>query len=104
MVLAPHRGQGIARRLKAEMWRWLRDGEPQVTRLQIGNAHPNAVTRIVAAQELCPVMRRTSLSCTWTRWWPRSGPAGCPVMRRTSLSAQSQTGCSGKRATPRIVG
>lgn len=36
---APHRGQGIARWLKAEMWRWLRDDEPQVTGLRTGNAH-----------------------------------------------------------------
>ena len=42
VVLAPHRGQGIAKRLKAEMWRWLRDDEPQVTGLRTGNAHSNA--------------------------------------------------------------
>ena len=41
-MLAPHRGQGIAKRLKAEMWRWLRDDEPQVTGLRTGNAHSNA--------------------------------------------------------------
>ena len=35
----PHRGQGIAKRLKAEMWQWLRDDEPQVTGLRTGNAH-----------------------------------------------------------------
>ena len=42
VVLASHRGQGIAKRLKAEMWRWLRDDEPQVTGLRTGNAHSNA--------------------------------------------------------------
>ena len=41
-MLAPHRGQGIAKRLKAEMWQWLRDDEPQVTGLRTGNAHSNA--------------------------------------------------------------
>ena len=38
----PHRGQGIAKRLKAEMWQWLRDDEPQITGLRTGNAHSNA--------------------------------------------------------------
>ncbi len=42
VVLAPHRGQDIAKRLKAEMWQWLRDDEPQVTSLRTGNAHSNA--------------------------------------------------------------
>ena len=42
VVLAPHRGRGIAKRLKAEMWQWLRNDEPQVTGLRTGNAHSNA--------------------------------------------------------------
>ena len=32
VVLAPHRGRGIAKRLKAEMWQWLRDNELILTR------------------------------------------------------------------------
>ena len=50
VVLAPHRGQGIAKRLKAEMWRWLRDDEPQVTGLRTGNAHSNAAMLAINAE------------------------------------------------------
>lgn len=41
VVLAEHRRRGIGRWLKAEMWRWLRDAEPHVTRLGTGNAQSN---------------------------------------------------------------
>ena len=41
VVLAHHRRRGIGRWLKAEMWRWLRDAEPEVTRLATGNAMSN---------------------------------------------------------------
>lgn len=36
------RRRGVGRWLKAEMWRWLRSDEPEVTRLTTGNAEVNA--------------------------------------------------------------
>ncbi len=50
VVLAAHRGQGIARRLKAEMWRWLRTSEPEVTWLRTGNARSNAAMLAINIQ------------------------------------------------------
>jgi mycothiol synthase len=41
VVLDRHRRRGIGRWLKAEMWRWLREAEPEVTRLRTGNAESN---------------------------------------------------------------
>lgn len=41
VVLEAHRRRGIGRWLKAEMWRWLREAEPEVTRLGTGNAQSN---------------------------------------------------------------
>ncbi|MEM7140976.1 MAG: hypothetical protein AAF548_08070 [Actinomycetota bacterium] len=41
VVLDAHRQRGIGRWLKAEMWRWLREEEPEVTRLGTGNANSN---------------------------------------------------------------
>ncbi|GJM38029.1 MAG: GNAT family N-acetyltransferase [Acidimicrobiales bacterium] len=41
VVLADHRRRGVGRWLKAEMWRWLRETEPDVTRLGTGNAQSN---------------------------------------------------------------
>lgn len=41
VVLDAHRRRGIGRWLKAEMWRWLREVEPDVTRLLTGNAESN---------------------------------------------------------------
>lgn len=41
VVLEAHRRRGIGRWLKAEMWRWLREAEPAVTRLATGNAQSN---------------------------------------------------------------
>lgn len=42
VVLDHHRRRGIGRWLKAEMWQWLRETEPAVTRLRTGNAESNA--------------------------------------------------------------
>ena len=42
VVLAPTGAEASPKRLKAEMWQWLRDDEPQVTSLRTGNAHSNA--------------------------------------------------------------
>ncbi len=42
VVLPAHRGRRIGRWLKALMWQRLRDREPEVTRLQTGNAASNA--------------------------------------------------------------
>jgi len=41
VVLDAHRRRGIGRWLKAEMWQWLRDVEPTVTRLTTENAQSN---------------------------------------------------------------
>lgn len=41
-VAAAHRGRGIGRWVKAEMWRWLRADAPAVTRLETENATDNA--------------------------------------------------------------
>ncbi len=41
VVLDQHRRRGIGRWLKAEMWTWLREAEPAVTRLRTGNAESN---------------------------------------------------------------
>ncbi|MDW3219104.1 MAG: GNAT family N-acetyltransferase [Acidimicrobiales bacterium] len=41
VVLADHRRRGIGRWLKAEMWQWLRETEPEVARLATGNAQSN---------------------------------------------------------------
>jgi GNAT superfamily N-acetyltransferase len=41
VVLDRHRRRGIGRWLKAEMWRWLREAAPDVTRLRTGNAESN---------------------------------------------------------------
>jgi len=41
VVLDAHRRRGIGRWLKAEMWQWLREAEPEVTRLCTGNAQSN---------------------------------------------------------------
>lgn len=40
-VVDRHRGRGIGKWIKAEMWRWLRAEEPAATRLTTGNAQSN---------------------------------------------------------------
>jgi mycothiol synthase len=41
VVLDHHRRRGVGRWLKAEMWRWIRNDEPDVSRLRTGNAASN---------------------------------------------------------------
>ena len=41
VVLTAHRGRGIARWLKAAMWQYLRESEPEVTHLRTENAIDN---------------------------------------------------------------
>ncbi len=50
VVLAAHRGRGVARRVKAEMWRWLRYSEPDVAMLRTGNAHSNTAILSINTQ------------------------------------------------------
>ena len=42
-VVERHRGRGVGKWIKAEMWRWLRADEPKATRLTTGNAQSNEV-------------------------------------------------------------
>jgi GNAT superfamily N-acetyltransferase len=56
-VVDRHRGRGIGKRVKAEMWRWLRTDEPDVTRLTTGNAQSNdAMLAINVAMGYQPVI------------------------------------------------
>ncbi|MEZ5245089.1 MAG: GNAT family N-acetyltransferase [Acidimicrobiales bacterium] len=56
-VVDRHRGRGIGKRVKAEMWRWLRTEEPDATRLTTGNAQSNdAMLAINVAMGYEPVI------------------------------------------------
>lgn len=41
VTLAPYRGRGIGRWLKAAMWQWMRSDAPEVDQLRTGNAESN---------------------------------------------------------------
>jgi mycothiol synthase len=56
-VVDRHRGRGIGKWIKADMWRWLRSGEPEATRLTTGNAQSNdAMLAINVAMGYVPVI------------------------------------------------
>ena len=56
-VVDRHRGRGLGKRIKADMWRWLRAEEPAVTRLTTGNAQSNdAMLAINVAMGYRPVL------------------------------------------------
>ena len=56
-VVDRHRGRGIGKWVKADMWRWLRAEEPAVTRLTTGNAQSNdAMLAINVAMGYEPVV------------------------------------------------
>ena len=56
-VVDRQRGRGTGKWIKAEMWRWLRNTEPGVTRLSTGNAQSNdAMLAINVAMGYVPIM------------------------------------------------
>ena len=56
-VVDRHRGRGIGKWIKAEMWRWLRAEEPAATRLTTGNAQSNdAMLAINVAMGYVPIV------------------------------------------------
>lgn len=56
-VVDRHRGRGVGKRLKADMWRWLRADEPDSIRLTTGNAQSNeAMLAINVAMGYTPVL------------------------------------------------